>query len=403
MAMLVSFGADAASLTQDFQDALGHDATFATALAEVDAQRLQARLARTSYYPEARFSVNQLDSDAGARRTIGITQPLINVDRWLALQEADPREAAAAARLDLSRSELALRLYKAIAALIEARERMTLNLSVVDALQVQVTGARRSFELGQGTVTDVRDTEVRLAQARSQSFALQAALLDAERQYQAVVGRPPQQTRYALRASPTEFDVPVLSEFMQRAALNPSVRASEVGVQLAEIGAKRAKAVFLPSLNAVAQRSQSSGVSVSSSSIALRMEVPLSASSLMRNGSAEVEVRRASEALRDARQKVALDIERLHAQLAAARAELPVRRDAIRAAELSVSANEQSFSGGVRTRIDVLNALQTKFQSQADYVSAQLRLGEALLSLQVTSAADLPSALAQVQALLFEP
>lgn len=396
--------APAAGLRQDFDAALGHDAGFATAMADVDAHRMQAGLARTAFYPEARLSVSQLDSDTAARRTLSVTQPLISVDRWLSLQEADPREAAAQAKLDQSRSDLAVRLFKSIAALIEARERLTLNQRTVEALQVQATAARRAFELGQGTVTDVRDTDLRLAQARSQTFTLQATLQDAERRYQAVVGRPPALAPYRLRDVPGDLVLPGLPDVMQRAAaMHPMIRSSEVALRLAEIAAKRAKAAYLPSLNAVAQRSVSAGTSASTNAIALRMDIPLSASSVTRWNTSEIDVRRAREAARDARQQVALEAERQYSQLQAARAELPVRREAVRAAELSVSASEQSFVGGVRTRLDVLNALQSQFQSQADHVSAQLRLGEALLSLQVIIAGDLDAVLDQVQASLFEP
>lgn len=398
----VAHATSATTLVDDFRDALAHDAVFAVSLAEADAQRLQARLARTAYYPEARLSISQLDSDAAGRQTVSITQPLLNLDRWLALKEADPREAAAAARIEQSRSDLALRLFRALAGLIEARERLRLNASAASALEVQVQAARQGFDLGQGTVTDVRDAELRLAQARAQAFVLQAAVRSAQREYESIVGRPVPGGAYALRATTPAFELPPLPDLASRAMIhNPTVRAADVSLQLAEIAARRARAALLPSVAAVAQRSQSNGNTVSSSAIALRMEVPLNAGTVLRNQSAELEVRRMQEALRDARQKVGLEVERLHAQLSAAQAELPVRQEALRAAELSVEANERSFDGGVRTRLDVLNALQARFQSQADLVSAQLRLGDAMLALQVISAGDLPAALADVQSQVF--
>jgi protease secretion system outer membrane protein len=78
-----------------------------------------------------------------------------------------------------------------------------------------------------------------------------------------------------------------------------------------------------------------------------------------------------------------------------------VRVEAINASELSLDANEQSFKGGVRTKLDVLNALQALFQARADYASAQLRLGETFLSLLTVSATDADESLKQINDLLF--
>lgn len=394
----------ATSLVDDYRDALRADATYATATADVEIQRIQAQIAGMAFYPQARLSLTQLDTDRASRSTIALVQPLISWDRWLTLQERSPREAAAQARLDVSQSELALRVFRAVLSLTDAREKVRLNANTVQALEVQELGARRAFELGQGTVTDLRDTQLRLAQARSQTFVLQAALEAANRQYNAVVGRPPMAQHYPLSTGPVRFAVPDLTAALDRArSLNPSIRAASVGVRLSELAQRRASAQFVPSVNAVAQRSESGGNTINSSQFALRLEVPITAASVMQRSAAAVEVRRSQDAERDARLRVELEVERLHAQVSAAQAELAVRREAVQAAALSVEANEQSFKGGVRSKIDVLNALQAQFQAQADLAAAQLRLGEALLSLQLACGADIAEALALVQATLFAP
>jgi outer membrane protein TolC len=131
------------------------------------------------------------------------------------------------------------------------------------------------------------------------------------------------------------------------------------------------------------------------------MEVPLQAGTYYKGTAAGLDLKRAEEQARNQRQMVALDVERLFSEVRAAQSELAVRREAIQAAELSVEANEQSFKGGFRTRIDVLNAIQAMFQAKADYASTLLRLGESWASLHLMTAHDIDTTLRQVQSYMF--
>jgi outer membrane protein TolC len=249
----------------------------------------------------------------------------------------------------------------------------------------------------------VRDTEVRLAQVRSQSFVLQAAYAAAERQYVALVGHAPSGAAYTLKTKLNAFNLPPLEDFMLRAEQrSPALRSNALSITLAEISKQKIRAALMPSVNAFVQRSQIGGIpAVSNSGIALRMDVPIQAGSFFKGAAADFELSKAQENERNTRQQIRLDVERFYNQLKAIQSELSVRAEAIKASELSLDANEQSFKGGVRTKLDVLNALQALFQSRAEYASAQLRLAETYLSLLTVSATDADAALTQINDMLF--
>lgn len=395
--------ATAQGLLQDFQRAQDFDPVFAASRVENQANQLQAKIAGMAYYPEARISSSQLDNENSSRTTLSVSQPILSYDRWLSLKESDPRMALAGAKLEQSQYDLAQRLFKAVSTLVEAREKLALNANSLKALETEVLSARRAFELGMGTITDVRDTEVRLAQTKSQSFTLKVAVSAAEREYFAVVGQPPQSMVYALKTQPHALKLPPLNEFMARAEQrSPAIRSSALSLSLAEIGIKRARAALFPSVMAVAQRSQRSGSpATSNSGITLRMEIPLQAGTFYKGSSAELELKKTEELARNALQQVRLDVERFYNQVEAVQSELLARAESIKASELSLNANEQSFVGGVRTKLDVLNAMQALLQSRSDYATAQLRLGEAWLALLIVSAADTDVALTQVHEMIF--
>lgn len=403
LATLAVAPALAAGLLDDFGRAQGFDPTYAVSLTGNESARLQAKLAGMSYFPEGRISSTQLDNENSSRLTISITQPILSYDRWLSLQEKDPRMASAAAQLELNQQDLALRLFRAVSTLAEAREKLVLNGASITAINNQLQSARRLLELGQGTITEVRDAEVRMAQTQSETFTLQASLATAERQYTAIVGQKPLATSYSLAKGIQALNLPPLQDLMDRARVrNPGIRASQQTTLLAEIGTRRAYAALLPSVVATAQQSKAgTGVTTSGAGITLRMEVPLQAGTFFKNEAAALELKKSRQQERDALERLDLDVERMHTQLMAVQAELSVRSAGIRAAELSLDANEQSFRGGFRTRTDVLNAIKTLYQARADYASALLRLGDNLLSLQLTSAQDLDLALRQVQDQVF--
>ena len=401
---VVARGALASNLFDDYQSARNNDATFAASFADYETGRIQARISGAAYYPEARFSRSQLPNESGDRQTFTINQPIVNADRWLSLKEAEPRNALAEAGLKKNEFELSRRLFGVVSVLSASRERLLLNQSNIDALQAQTDSAKRAFQLGMGTVTDVYDAQVRLAQARSQSLTLGSALQAATRQYETIVGTRPTPDSYILVSSMSSLKLPALETFMDQArSINPDIRASEIGTLIGEITRKRAKAVFLPSINASVQRSQFGNVSTTTSGIGLRLDIPLDMSSYSRIETTDLALRKLTDIQRAVKQQVELDIQRLHSDVQASLSEIAIRLETIKAAELSVNANEQSFKGGVRSTLDVLNALQALHQTKNDYVTALLQLGERLLSLQITAAVDIDLALKQVQTQLFKP
>jgi protease secretion system outer membrane protein len=392
----------AADLLNDYARAQSYDPIYRAALADNEADLIQARIAGMAYYPQGRLSSSQLDNESSTRTTFALSQPVINYDAWLSLKEEEPRAASAMAKLQQAQRELVLRLYASISAVAGAREKLELNRATVRALELQERAARRALELGQGTITDVLDAAARLAQNRATTFTLQATLDAAEFQYLAVVGERPAPGTYMITPNPAIAPLSPLKQFMDRAVVrNPQLQMSKLAVTMAEIGVQRARAALYPSVSSVFQHSITSNNSLTSQGLALRMDLPLGAPTYFRGSTADIAARRAREVERDATQKVGLDVEQFYGMAEAVRMELEARKEAVKAARLSVQANEQSFRGGVRTLIDVLNAIQTEFQVKSDYASAILNFGLNLLSLHLASADDMDVALNRVQAILF--
>jgi protease secretion system outer membrane protein len=116
---------------------------------------------------------------------------------------------------------------------------------------------------------------------------------------------------------------------------------------------------------------------------------------------AESGVVKAQESLRETEAKVRLETDRLNALIATGIEALRIQREAIASAELSVEANRQSYQGGVRTAVDVINAIQTAFQVKSEYVGLATAQAENILSLTMLTAVNPQEAMADTYLYLF--
>lgn len=403
---LSALSAQASNLLDDYIAATRHEPHFAAAQMQSQNMRVDARIAGTAYLPRAGLSLSQDAYDNATRRTLRVVQPLFSADRWLNLKESTPRDAIAEHLEAIARYGLVSRVFAAVRDYAAAREKLSLYEANLQALQAQHDSAKLAFQLGQGTVTDVLDTQVRLAQARAQIERTRAELDTTRRQYANVTGRPPAAGAYPMsprRVPPLQL--PALEDQIDKVLhANPGMQAERRATELSALSARRARAQFMPSVNATWQRSQSaSNTATTINGVVLSLDVPIQYSTQYafetadNNHIAQQQKERATEA------ELTLETQRIHALAVAAQQEVDISREAIEAAQLGLAANQQSFEGGVRTKIDVLNALQALLSAREAHLSAQLVLAESLLGLQLLAASDIPSTLQHIQQLFFGP
>jgi protease secretion system outer membrane protein len=89
-------------------------------------------------------------------------------------------------------------LLKAADAIVLANENIKLNDAKINALEKQYIAAKRKLELGQGTITDQRDIEVKAAQARSAQIGFKSQLDIAAKQYASITGEKPNVADFVL-------------------------------------------------------------------------------------------------------------------------------------------------------------------------------------------------------------
>ena len=392
----------ARDLLSDFESALTFDPTYQGALAEFEVGRRSVKQARAVFFPEANFSTLRLATDAGSRTTLTISQPLLDLERLMALRQATPRQLQAEVGLLTRKQDLALRLVKASNAITLALENLALNEARMDALNQQALRARRLLDAGQGTITDLRDIEVRANQGRALQLTLKTQLQNDLQQYKAITGVMPPASDFALPARHGSV-APSIPTNPADSALSAglSSRSARYGLEIAEYEVKKIKASFLPTVSGVYSRSQSGDVTNTNQYVGLGFSVPLKAGTVYGLDAAIAGVTRAQEVVREAESKVRLEADRLSAQVATGTQTLLIQKQAIAAAELSVEANTKSYQGGVRSAVDVLNAIQTLYQVKSDYAQQAASQAENLMSLMLLTATESRDAVALTNRFLF--
>ena len=392
----------ARDLLSDFESALTFDPTYQGALAEFEVGRRSVKQARAVFFPEANFSTLRLATDTGSRTTLTISQPLLDLERLMALRQATPRQLQAEVGLLTRKQDLALRLVKASNAITLALENLALNEARMDALNQQALRARRLLDAGQGTITDLRDIEVRANQGQAQQLTLQTQLQNALQQYQAITGVMPTARDFALPSKHGSVAPSVPTNPADTALSSGlSARSARYGLEIAEYEVKKIKASFLPTVSGVYSRSQRGDVTNTNQYVGLGFSVPLKAGTVYGLDAAVAGVTRAQEAVRETESRVRLEADRLSAQVATGTQTLLIQKQAIAAAELSVEANTKSYQGGVRSAVDVLNAIQTLYQVKSDYAQQAASQAENLMALMLLTATEPREAVIQTATFVF--
>src|SRR5574338_530519 len=408
---LACSGAWAADLMQTYRDALANDAPFAAARAQRDADVEKLPQARAGLLPFVGVTgnTNYNNYDVKFQGPLGtdftrkgntnaysvqLSQPVFRWQNWVQYKQGELQAVVGELRFELARQDLILRTAQAYFDVLNAQDVLAALTSLRVASGQQLELAKKSFEVGTVTITDVYEAQSRSDLATAQEIAAQSDL-DVKRHALAVIiGRESEALAGLRKGVSLQRPQPdVIGEWAQAAeGGNYSVQTQRLVAEIADREVERARAGHLPTVDLVTSWGHTSGASASNapgitktdgSLIGLQFNLPLYA------GGGTSSKAREAVALRE---KSLSDLEsaRRSAALAARQAYLGVTSGmaqvkALEAAEVSsgssLEANQLGYEVGVRINIDVLNAqsqladtLRQLARARYDTLLAQLRL-----------------------------
>ena len=310
--------------------------------------------------------------------TISVEQPIFLGFRTTnSVKLAQTSVKSAREQLKVVEANTLLDAVTAFMDVIRAQVVVNLTTQNIQFLREQVRAAEDRLNVGEGTRTDVAQTNARLQQGISDYAQAVADLNRAIATYIQVIGRRPESLggyngveRLLPRTMEAGLEVALKS--------HPSIIAALYNIDVASYNVRIAEGAALPTLglNASVSRREDQGLHDTTSDLAQisgRLTVPI-----YQGGEVAANVRQYKERLGQRR----IDLDSTRAQVrqsfVSAWGQLDAARAQVTAAEAQVSAQQLVLTGmieerrvGQRTTLDVLDAQQDLLQARVSLVNAQ--------------------------------
>ncbi|MEE9314195.1 MAG: TolC family outer membrane protein [Rhizobiaceae bacterium] len=254
-----------------------------------------------------------------------------------------------------------------------AQEQLSIRRRNLSFLSEQLRSSNARLDVGEGTRTDVAQSQAQRAAALATVSAAQAQLEGAKAVYFQLIGRRPSNLRWP--SGPTNLYPGSLNSALSTGInQHPAIRLAMHSVDASAFNVKVQEGAFLPTLSLQGNANKSfnrssQGSRDSSVSARLNLSVPI-----YQGGLASSKVRESKEGLAQSRIQVDVARDQVRAaiinawsQLSSSRANVSANRQQVKASRLALSGVVEERNVGQRTQLDVLN-------QQSQLLTAQLSL-----------------------------
>lgn len=420
-----------ADLLQVYRDAVGFDAQFAAARAQLDAGREKLPQGRAGLLPVIGLSANTTWNDiestsrtspsvtrSGAYNSNGwgvsLAQPLFRWQNWVGYQQAGLAVASAETQYAQASQDLIVRVAQAYFDVLLAQETLATAQAQKVAIDQQLESAKRNFEVGTATITDTHEAQARYDLTVAQEIAAENDLTVKRQTLLTLTGKEAA-TLKALRPN-VQIARPQPDDIAQWVA---SAETGNLGVQLAQTNVaiasreiEKQRAGHYPTLDLVATHGRSAaggsvipggtGSDGKSSTIGLQLAVPLFAGGAVSSRDREAVAlnEKARADLDNARRSATLGARQAYLGVTSGLAQVRALEAGVASSQLAVESNQLGYEVGVRINIDVLNAQSQLFDTRQKLAKARLDTLIAQLRLKAATGSLSEDDLAALNALL---
>jgi protease secretion system outer membrane protein len=392
----------ALGLLDAYDLALRNDPTFQAAIQEREAGEENRIIGRAGLLPNLSWSYNNsrnesevtqstavgnVTSDRDYRSyasTLTLQQPLLDYEAYARYRQGAAQALFADERFRGKSQELAVRVLSAYSQALLAQERIELSRAQKRAYAERLQLNERLLKGGEGTRTDVLETQARLSLAQAEEIESLDTQDAALRELEAIVGQPLQIDELAPLTR--QFEIPPLEpnrfETWREMAManNPELKSQHHALDVAEYEVERKRAGHMPKVSLYASSRQTSSDSESSynqkydtNSVGIQVSLPLFA-----GGSVSASTRQAANQLSQAQYELDAQTARTLIELrkqfnlnTSGAAKVRAYEMAVSSATALVTATKKSVTGGERVNLDVLDAEQQLFTARRDLADAR--------------------------------
>jgi protease secretion system outer membrane protein len=332
----------------------------------------------------------------GRSAVVQLRQPILNLDGIARYRQGKVMAAQGEAAYETSNDEVTVRVATAYMDVLFAEDQLALS-KVSRDMYVEMTHVNgRLFEKGEGTKTDMLETQARLDIAEAQLTEAQDNVVAARETLAGIIGMDPGQLdRLGASFRPVALAPGKFEDWEKIArAQNHELATARLAVENARLEIGKNRAGHFPRVDLIAAYSKGSNESINTynqdtvnRSLGVQVNIPL-----YQGGAISASTRQAAagyeraQAELDARtNKVLVELRKAHSIVLSSVHKIEALEKAVESGKLLMKATEQSIKGGVRINLDLLNAQQQLYTSQRDL--AQARYGYLIGLLRLRAAA----------------
>jgi len=389
--------ASAQSLRDLFVSGLTADPALAASEAQFRASEERVRQARSAVMPAVALQGSSStgrfypdddtpDRDFHADRwSVQLTQPLYRPESYSGLDAAHAELEAARVQLEAAAADLATRLATAYFEMLSAREDQLSLDREFEAAQLQRVAARRSFETGTVTITDLLDAEAKHDVTAAQKDVAESALILKREAFRQLIGGHEFELGVLPRATPDPLPVEEELTLLVEEALerNPTAQQARLQWEASRHGVRRARRAHLPTVDLVYSYGSDKSSGTPSNPVPVRGHSSQAQASLnlpifsgfgtdAKVGEALALQDKLQADLETAERGVAMNVREAYYGVKSSLSQVASLQAAEKSTETAVRAQRKGYRIGTTTTTEVLKAETLYSQARRDLMKAKL-------------------------------
>jgi protease secretion system outer membrane protein len=416
IALAAAFAANQASavtLQQAYEAALKNDPTYRMSFYDKEASKEARVIGRSYLLPQVSASlatsrnvadVEYLQSNyvdvkhphyLSRSNAVQVRQPILNLDGVARYRQGKVQAAQGQEVFESSSDEVAVRVVTAYMDALFSEDQVALSEIARNVYMEQMHVNNRLFEKGEGTKTDMLETQARLDVAEAQLVEARDNAIASRETLSGIIGMDPGNLDKLGDGFRPNVQPGTFEEWEKTArAHNHELAASRLAVENARLEITKNKAGHYPRVDFVAAYSKGDSESINTytqnsvnRTLGIQVNIPI-----YQGGAISATVRQAAagyeraQADLDARtSKVLVELRKAHSIVLSSVNKIGALEKAVASGKELMKATEQSIKGGVRINLDLLNAQQQLYTSQRDLAQARYSYLIGLLRLQAAA------------------
>lgn len=395
-----SMGNDSGPLWLLYTAAIEYDANYGAAEFDQEARLEHLALARSQLLPNIKLKANIAYNDQiveydsappffqsgghnfnSNRIGIQVTQPLYRKDRFEAYRQGKVQARRANTLFTIAKQELILDVSRNYFNVLLTQDRVVLVDAEKSANKKLFIQAKRGFEVGSASITDVNEAQARFDLSVSEAIDARKDSNIALRALATLVGYKPSWVASTYHTSPLKTSLLTLDQWTELALIhNLNIHLATEALEIARHEIGRTWGVALPKLDLVVSYDTTSAsgsnfdtaIDTSNNRIMLEANVPIYAGGAVRARLKQkrAEHRSAQKKLTAAQRDAVFQVEEAYLACESGGQRIKALRQSLYSSERSLVSIQRGFELGLHTGIDVLD-------SQRQFYKAKLALAEA--------------------------